>query len=118
MEHHVLQPFKLTVQVDILSMEVLVFFKVKFNALKEHGMEQAVLLFLMGNVQLISLGMVPFVSLMFQLLALKDIHLMELCVFQLFLVFVLKDMFKEEINAIDKHQCLAQEMLDGMEQLV
>jgi hypothetical protein len=118
MEHHVWQPFKLTVQVDILSMEVLVFFKVKFNVLKEHGMEQAALLFLMVNVQLISLGMVLFVSHMFQLLALKDIHLMEQCVFQLFQVFVLKDMFKEEINVIDKHLCLAQEMLNGMELLV
>jgi hypothetical protein len=47
--------------VDILLMVVLVFFKVKFNVLKEHGMDQAVLLFQMDNVQLISLGMEQFV---------------------------------------------------------
>jgi hypothetical protein len=107
--------FKLTVQVDILSMEVLVFFKVKFNVLKEHGMEQAVLLFQMVNVQLISLGMEQYVSLMFQLLALKDIHLMEQCVFQLFQVFVLKVILKKELNVFVKLLYHVQEMLNGME---
>ena len=38
------------------------------------------------------------VLLMSQLLVLKDIILMELCVFQLFLVFVHKDMYKEALN--------------------
>ena len=37
--------FKLTAQADILSMEVLVFSKVKFNVLQEHGMEQSLILF-------------------------------------------------------------------------
>jgi hypothetical protein len=50
-----------------------------------------------------------------QLLVLKDIILMEQCVFQLFLVFVLKGIFKEELNVSDKQKYHALEMQDGME---
>lgn len=82
MEQLVLRLFKLIVQVDIHSMVQLVFYKVKFNAHKEHGMEPVVLSYRMVNVLLILLGMELFVLHLFQLLALKDIHLMEQCAFQ------------------------------------
>ena len=115
MELLVLQLFKLTAQVDIHSMGQLVFFRVKFNVLKELGMEQVVLLFLMVNALLTLLGMEQSVLLMSLQHALKVIHSMELCVFLLSQVSVLKDMFKEEHNVTEKQLYLVQVMLDGME---
>ena len=115
MELLVLQLFKLIAQVDIPSMDQLVFFKVKFNVLKELGMEQVVLLFLMVNALLTLLGMEQSVLLMSLQHALKVIHSMELCVFLLSQVSVLKDMFKEEHNVTEKQLYLVQVMLDGME---
>lgn len=82
MELLVLQLFKLIAQADTHSMVQLVFYKAKFNAPKEPGMELVVLSYRTVSALPTLLGTEQFASHLFQLLALKAIPLMEQCVFQ------------------------------------
>ena len=115
MEQLVLLQFKSTARAGTPSTAQLVFYKARFSAIRELGMEPAASSFQMANAQPGLTGMELFVLLMYLPLALQAIHSMERCVSQLFLVVALKATYKKELNAIEKLLYPVLETLDGME---